>query len=334
MPARWGPPVVAAAVLALIAIITLVVSPTGRATDDAAAAVVPFVDDPFTPEPMYRIVPPAPADLPDCRLQDFELISAERRPPIGSFAWETGAGIAIEARNGGAECALGGGPLITLSSPSGAGEPMTADLPHPSQTDLPARWAVPEGGRVLTSVGLAGEPCTRFPDATWQLTVGDRSPQQLTTSIPAPGCTQPDSGGDIVRSGAWDLYEPPDDPVQPLPIDDLLVTIAAAQTVKFGEPVEYTVILSNPTDQPISLIPCPTYNQIIGEGAFATDYYGTLNCAQAPGSIAPSDQVRFAMSIAIPPELSGVGRSSKLSWTLYPADRPGASLEDPIRVVS
>jgi len=318
-------------VLLIAAIVTAIAFDT-RPDGASNALAVPYVDNPFTPPELFPTLPPAPADLTDCQLSDFTIVSTERQTGPDPSAAVTSAAFRIALRNDSQACALGGAPVITLSSPSGAGEPITAAQPAASEpTDLPPRWTVEIGGTVVTGVFLAGQPCSRFPDPTWELTVADEEKQQLTTMVPAPGCTEPDSVGDIVRSGLWEPYRAPAGPRQPVPTDDLAVTLTVPETVLSDGPLLYTATILNPTDQSISLSPCPRYRQAFGEGGIVSEYYGTLNCAEAPESVGPGDKVTFEMQIALPPEFTA-GFAGMLSWTLNPEDGPGAMSEKPVAV--
>jgi hypothetical protein len=93
----------------------------------------------------------------------------------------------------------------------------------------------------------------------------------------------------------------------------LHASITAPARAKFGSTIEYVVTLTNPTDRPVTLDPCPVYV----EGIWTSVETHPLNCA--PGSIPAGGSVEFGMRIQVPgqgpnfPDPDGVAH---LSWAI------------------
>lgn len=299
--------------LAAAASLIVVASLTSCAQHDAAGApaaggeVVPFLDTTFEPDFGLPSYDAAPESMPECVLSKKGLsLTSVTAPPPTPREPVTNTSYTIVFSNLGSSCALGTPPTITLTSPSGEGAPMVAELPAPDESLLPARWVAKAGTEVTTSVTFAGEPCSRFPDTTWDLLLQQKGSAPLRTSIDAPKCGAPDSGGDIIRSGLWEPRGtlPQSTRLPTAPTDALTVTIDSPTEIPFGTPINYTVTLTNPTTEPISLSPCPKYRQAAGESGTVSEYYGVLNCAKAPKTVNPDQSVTFQMTLDAPPEFS------------------------------
>jgi hypothetical protein len=104
------------------------------------------------------------------------------------------------------------------------------------------------------------------------------------------------------------------------PLRQLAATLGAPAETARGGTLRYTVTLSNPTANPVSLSACPSYTQTLyvdGREAASTL---RLNCAAAGGQIPPRSAVSFEMLAPVPAGLAA--GSAKLSWKLE--DGPGA----------
>lgn len=91
------------------------------------------------------------------------------------------------------------------------------------------------------------------------------------------------------------------------------------EEVVFGEDLRYVVELTNESDVPVSLDPCPVYYQAFGESGFAISRTSHLNCDDAPPEISPGAALRFEMKLPIDdPEALHV--DSSLVWYLGAPD--------------
>jgi hypothetical protein len=135
----------------------------------------------------------------------------------------------------------------------------------------------------------------------------------LTQSVLAAGEGGPDG------AAAQNLPHPSDPPVA---TPALTARINAPQAAAKGKDLDYTVTLTNPTGKVISLQPCPDYTISLPlNDAMAQASYG-LNCAAAPGSLAPQQSVTFAMKFAVPASASQ--GNAKFTWTM--TDRSGGTM--------
>jgi hypothetical protein len=93
--------------------------------------------------------------------------------------------------------------------------------------------------------------------------------------------------------------------------------------------LRYTVTLTNPTDRPVWLRDCPSYQQavLLRDGGKAVERH-LLNCAPV-GAIGPGQRVTFAMVLDLPVGLRpGVG---VLTWVL---ERVGVGQKVPVTVTA
>lgn len=95
----------------------------------------------------------------------------------------------------------------------------------------------------------------------------------------------------------------------PDPRTSLRVAVDAPASWVAGTVVPYTVVLDNPTDQPIALDPCPAFVHAIG--TFRA--HRQLNCAEA-AAVPARGATRFAMELRVPG--SAAPGPVELTWTL------------------
>jgi hypothetical protein len=97
----------------------------------------------------------------------------------------------------------------------------------------------------------------------------------------------------------------------------LTASVAAPATIVIGEILRYSVTLTNPTTTEVPLSPCPDFAQrldvVPAKYATTVGFRGTLNCAQAPKSIAPRDSVTFDYQLDTTGQIPGPG---SLTWQL------------------
>ena len=90
----------------------------------------------------------------------------------------------------------------------------------------------------------------------------------------------------------------PEQPDPPSPLQHLAVAIETPDTVAAGTTLDYAIDLTNRSDQPVSLNPCPAYLQAASPPTPVKDIEA-LNCAPV-GSIPARGTVRFEMRMPIP----------------------------------
>lgn len=329
MYASWRPRwivVTTGVVIALIAlgVVALVRGFHGGAA--APAADVPYSDTTFQPATRPQPFEPAADSIAGCVSTELVVVEVKRNAFPDSDGRVSAVGIIMTLVNEGTVCALQGAPLVTLSGSTAPEDVVTAEFSPTSDDGVPknVRWTVRPGDQIGVGIGVAGEPCTRFPDSTWILTVDGGPELRYTAEVPAPGCNVPDSSGDRKAGLAWQP-KPAAAPAPLTPLDEgintLTVTIDVPGQVPFGQAFEFTVALANPTKATVSLEPCPRYLQAIGEGAFVADHYGVLNCTGAPTSIAAGQTIRFRMLGELPKQFTA-GSGGSVHWAMFLEGNP------------
>jgi hypothetical protein len=102
---------------------------------------------------------------------------------------------------------------------------------------------------------------------------------------------------------------------------DATANMPPGQQTNAGSTLTYIVVLTNPTDGPISLTPCPGYIQSARTSTPVKDLYA-LNCAPV-AAIDAHKTVRFEMRMAIPGD-TPTG-SLTIFWSLIGPSRPRSS---------
>ena len=176
-----------------------------------------------------------------------------------------------------------------------------------------SNWCGPNPGRVGLRVTLPGR-------GSLVPAVQAGTPRGLAARCDAPGAPSTLSRGPF----GPELPEPP-----PSPLEGLTATIGLPPTAVAGQPLRYTVTLTNPTDRPISLRDCPNYQQAVllrNHGKAAERHL--LNCAPV-GAIGPGQRVGFAMVLDLPAGLRpGAG---VLTWVI---ERVGVGQKVPVTVTA
>lgn len=325
---RYVPLAAAAAVVLVVGGAWGLVGSAPRGAGAPVLAAVPYVANTFEPPPTYVTVPDAFDDLAPCAPGQLTLERTETpegpapEPGLGQSAYF------LEFRNQGASCSLTGGPEVALMATSGTAAPLTAR--KSSQTassaggetvpQLPMTWRLEAAQRVDLTVIFSGSSCGHFTGDTVEVVITDVTAGIMRVELPEPNCEPGGIAGDILDSTVWTPHFPKT-PFDDLPIpfqgSGIIATIDAPETVPVGGQIIYTVTLSNPTELPVSLDPCPSYRQAAGEGGTGAEEYGLLNCADAPPSIAANGAVTFEMRIDVPIEFDADARGT-LHWASYP----------------
>lgn len=97
-------------------------------------------------------------------------------------------------------------------------------------------------------------------------------------------------------------------------LHQLTATLSVPDEAPRGGTLSYTVTLSNPTANPISLAACPAYTQSLYADGKATDSTLRLNCSVAGAQVAAKSSVSFEMQAQVPADVAA--GNIKLSWKL------------------
>lgn len=98
------------------------------------------------------------------------------------------------------------------------------------------------------------------------------------------------------------------------PFSQLTGTLSVPDEATRGDTLRYTVTLSNPTANPVSLASCPAYTQSLYANGKAAGNTLRLNCAAAGAQIAAGASISFEMQAQVPADLAA--GDLKLSWKL------------------
>jgi Protein of unknown function (DUF4232) len=265
---------------------------SGRASSGGA---VPWVN---RPRPHYRIPAPKvlryPTTAPPCRPTQLRVSSGRSGVGTGNLFERL-----IFKNVGQRSCLLRGYPSITAETPSGRRRL------HPRHVNLGLIAAnLAPGGRTYLDFGTSdcGCKCVRPHPVRYR---------QLRFALP---------NGGRLRTGAWIVVDcwlgmshfglperfanPAARPGTP---GTLKARINLPRTVRAGATILYIVTLTNPTDEAVSLRPCPSYTNGLNR-SFA------LNC-DTVHAIAPHRHVDYAMRIRIPEKYTRSG-IAKVVWSL------------------
>jgi hypothetical protein len=108
--------------------------------------------------------------------------------------------------------------------------------------------------------------------------------------------------------------------LKPAPaLDQLIGSLSTPDEAMRGSTLQYSVTLSNPTGNAISLASCPAYTQSLYADGKAVDSTLRLNCGAAGAQIPANASISFDMRAQVPADLAT--GAMKLSWKLQ--DGPG-----------
>lgn len=293
-------------------------SPDAIQSSDVAA-VVPWSS--ATPAPFLTPAPTSVPDAPACRVDQLAAGNAYWGGAGGSLAggfviWDTSS----------RPCRIEGRPAIEIVDAAGhrldlatvpvaspAAEPIVL---NPNQPAPAPHEETPVG---LASVWLSWSNWCGSPP---------KEPLSLVVTLPAGGVLRlrieggtPRCDAEAFRSslsvGAFEATSGPS-PTDPptIPAEALKLTLVVPDEGVIGEPLRYVAILTNPTANPITLDPCPAYQERINTegGPVVADYL--LDCVSVP-VIAPGASVRFAMELDIPAMVPPADDAA-IVWALEP----------------
>jgi hypothetical protein len=285
----------------------------------AIAVAVASVRPPAGPPP---IVPaPTPSAVPwlDQGPVDYPVATLDARTPtttcgavdlVLSPLVPNGAGgvleYDVEVRNAGqARCTLSGIPPLRYTDAAGATRTaQVRQLPQnfPDPNVAPATIDPGETAALeIDTVGscLTGQPAIRLGDARLALPGGGELKLGVTLDatcgVSMSGWSRPAQHGTLANPA----------------LETLTVALEVPATVRIGQTLRYVVVLSNPSDTPVTMSPCPNYLQTIA--GVKTGGYFQLNCAVP--AIPAHGAVRYEMRTPIPDYTPDLGRVT-LTWNL------------------
>jgi Protein of unknown function (DUF4232) len=280
----------------------------------ASASAIPWRDQPapapYDPKPLPTT--PPPADAPPCTADQ---LSGKN---LGYPGITQDDGDVIDLRNVSKRTCLLAGPVhATLYGPGAPPLTITgSDRYSPKQT---------------ASFNMTPGQSTRV----WFFATGEcmSGPAKGIEAIPVTRATIVIPGGGLVTVGhlnmprtcggpsvAAFLQQLPAPTYPPTPLQGAKFYLSAPTTVHAGQSFDYVVTLANPSDEVITMTPCPGYDQWISVGTPPKDAFG-LNCA-GHRSLAPHQRLRFQMRLTVP--VDAPSGPATLGWQvqeIYPGAR-------------
>jgi hypothetical protein len=297
-----------AIIVAAIAAVAAIAIGTPTALRLAAAPSSP----PAEPVPSPSVIPfvaiPTPAAAtgsPSPRRTAAPCSSNQLGPP--TTAWSEGAAghlfTTIEVRNTGPRCTLARAPSLVATDKKTNRRATVPALPANYGVDsegreYPATIDPGEGARIeiVTAMGCDGGA---NPAIYIDIALGYAGGEHRVAGLELETTCQ-------IQVGRW-YRELPAAPTPTPRFGTLLVSLEAPESVRAGTNATFVVVLTNPTGEPISLDPCPSYAMNFGKFSYA---YGRLNCLV--DQIPPHGSVRFAM--VLPISTNSVDKPDHLTW--------------------
>lgn len=138
----------------------------------------------------------------------------------------------------------------------------------------------------------------------------------LVVGILGTGCS--DDTTDVVPFKATEeVDEPPDIPTDS-PIRHLRVRLESVpEEIEAGDDLAFVAVLENPTNEDISLEPCPAYHINYGESATVVSTQRRLNCGGGD-RVSAGGSLSFEMRISTDAQFIEPGGDYRLVWRLEP----------------
>jgi hypothetical protein len=296
---------------------------------------VPWVDERLTDRDLYGSPSPPPAPRPDSRPCRAERLGARLDKwwrPTGSDGGgsepprrEPGKliGYVDVTNTGDRECTLRGETDVRLFS---AGHEVPIHYSHGINDEARRRVVVlVPGGHAQLRLDWTGPYCgTERAPFELRIHLPDDGGVLPAPVVPAdvPPCSRSDTHPEYASYLSASGFEPPPvvDPERDVisPLQDLTLSLDVPATATLGERMTYHVLLRNPTDHPVSLLPCPGYLQeLFSQGdstapAVNEAILYRLNCRPV-AQIPARGVLRFEMVVAVPAILTA-GRELHVSW--------------------
>ena len=293
------------------------VVPAAGPSAPAPQADVPWVARPRTMQrPVLPTVPPPPADARPCRSSDLRVDRAGSNGATGT----TLTGFEF-VNTSSTTCALTGYPSVVATL--ARHQPVAAR----QETFFASQNA---GGNIAPGEGaystlFTARDCDarysvpgKFPElvydhAIFRLLGGDKEVAVRLDVLCGLGTST-----FSVRQAL-----PP-----PLPEQTLAVQVQLSSTAHPGETLRYVVALTNPSDAPISLDPCPDYIESAGDFPDAVKSGYQLNC-DGVHEIGAHGTVRYAMELDIP--MTAPPGRARIYWSITNFITASASADVEVR---
>ncbi|GIE96461.1 hypothetical protein Ari01nite_39260 [Paractinoplanes rishiriensis] len=301
-----------------------------------ADGAVPWADEPIEsvhPQPAAPTVAPGTAPCEAAQLtgsldrwwQPRSTEQAGDAPLGGQLIGE------VVVRNTSAtDCTLQGSAAVRLFS-KGAEVPV-GRLSSAGEEAHRRVVPVPAGSSALLRVAWSGPFCAAV-DPPFELRV--RLPAEggevLAPVRPRehPACSG--NAESILSVGAFTTPTPTDPQAAVRsPLWDLRAAVSGPATARPGGRINYTVTLTNPTAEAVSLLPCPGYLQEVRASAngvvtASTSQLYRLNCRPV-SEIAAHDELRFDMVAEVPAK-AAAGETVQITWSVQtPQNLPSEHL--------
>lgn len=321
------------------------VSAPSEAYDLASDGSVPWVDEPLDSKEVYpHSAPPSPpSGTKPCRAKQLSGVLASWITPNHGVETPRGFDANISHLYGYVDihntsttwCTLQGGAPTTMVT---GAKTIPMNYRHRISAKARARvTGLPPDGHASLRLDWDGPFCMALTDQT-RLAIelpndGDTLQAALTaTERPAcnPAAVKPTVKATL-SSGGFD--EPVDlTPIGPSPLQRMTAEITGPPSARPNERIILRVTLTNPTDEPIALRPCPAYGlelhasrDALGEPVNVRLVY-QLNCR--PVSAVPAHgALTFQIATVVPRNLVP-GRQLTITWELIPRKQ---TTGDPVR---
>jgi hypothetical protein len=294
---------------------TAPVASLGASGRDQRSAIVAWVDRP-APEYVELTPRPLPTDARPCRPSDLKTTAG------GVDGAMSNTNLPVSFTNiADSACLLAGAPTVDGIRTNGTTVPL-----HPTEGSYfgdpgpPANIA--PGG--IAALNISGGVACDEAQAGRQ-----RIYPKLRIGLPAGGAVDIASGGfdTICGVSVSSFGVPADIALVPEPSPSPLVArLTSPTSVTPGTTLVYTVTLSNPSAEAVSLLPCPAYDEFVGSGStgpwVATVLHYYLNCDTA-STILAHGAVTFEMRLAVP--LDQPPGTAKFGWDIQGGSGPGAA---------
>jgi hypothetical protein len=306
--------------LAAVALAAVVLCATSPALAQAAAV-------PWLAQPAPQAAPEAQAVVADhaCAAGELEVRAGQQGAWHGYATQE----LRISKRGPGA-CTLPGAPALALVAPDGTRQAARVDESAPAlasrrielSDDTVAVLLVGTPGSCEAATGTVRRVARRVELAPLGGGSIGVDGVHVDTLCGAATVLHLDAVFDEARHAARAAAG--GTPVQ-VALESLAARLEAPATIPRAGTLHYVVTLTNDSATPLSLAPCPSFEQSLHVEGRSVDSRWRLNCAGAGGQIAAHSSVSFDMEAAVPADLAG--EHVKLSWVLQGGPSAGTIAE-------
>jgi hypothetical protein len=291
------------------------------------AETVPWAAETPGPSPSPTAVP-IPAGTQQCDISELT-VSAALTGASGTVGGDLTFALAPTTDR---PCLLSGAPASVTIEDAGTGKVLATKYAASSRSgpgDSAVQHAPPvllEPGTPAATLVIWSNWCGPLEDVRFvvRMSPDPAAPRAISNAVgQLPRCD--DASAPSALSGY--AFRVPE--VLPVQFD---VQLALPATASPGNPLDYSVTLTNVDSRPLVLQPCPEYMESLElpkpPGPHVERW--VLNCAALPDQISPGAYVRLAMRIDVPAD-APLGATS-VSWMLVTPAADGAA-DAPIKIV-